>query len=300
MKRMSIIKLRKVWYAFSGIVVGGSILAVAVFGLKFGIDFTGGSFLSARFEKAPAPLEVEQSLASLNLGSMTVQPVGEKDINVRLAALDEDSHQAVLKALRERFGDVNELQFTSFGPSIGRELRNKSIFALVLIFISILIYIAWAFKKVSAPIAAWKYGVITITTAFHDIILPVGLFAILGKIYGAEIGTPFIAAILTIMGYSINDTIVVLDRVRENLQRSTGDFEVIVENSVRQTLPRSLNTTLTTLLALVAVFLFGGVSIRDFSLALIVGIATGAYSSIFIAAPMLVTWNNWSRRKKRV
>ena len=125
-------------------------------------------------------------------------------------------------------------------------------------------------------------------------------FAILGKIYGAEIGTPFIAAILTIMGYSINDTIVVLDRVRENLQRSTGDFEVIVENSVRQTLPRSLNTTLTTLLALVAVFLFGGVSIRDFSLALIVGIATGAYSSIFIAAPMLVTWNNWSRRKKRV
>ncbi len=297
---MSIIKLRKAWYAFSGIMVGGSILAVAVFGLKFGIDFTGGSFLSARFENTPVPLEVEQSLVSLNLGSMTVQPVGEKDVNIRMKALDEDSHQAVLKALRERFGDVNELQFTSFGPSIGKELRNKSIMALVLIFVSILIYIAWAFKKVSAPITSWKYGVITIGTAFHDVILPVGLFAILGKVYGAEIGTPFIAAILTIMGYSINDTIVVLDRVRENLQRSSGDFEVIVEKSVRQTLLRSLNTTLTTLLALIAVFLFGGASIRDFSLALIVGIATGAYSSIFIAAPMLVSWNNWGRRKRRV
>lgn len=300
MKSMSIIKLRKIWYAFSAILVGGSIAAVAVFGLKFGIDFTGGSFLSARFEKAPAPLEAEQALAPLNLGSMTIQPVGEKDLNLRMATLDEDAHQSVLNALRERFGEVNELQFTSFGPSIGKELRNKSILALVLIFIAILVYIAWAFRKVSAPIKAWKYGVITIITAFHDVLLPTGLFAVLGKFYGAEIGTPFIAAILTIMGYSINDTIVVLDRVRENLQRSTGDFEVIVEKSVRQTLLRSLNTTLTTLLALIAVFLFGGASIRDFSLALIVGIATGAYSSIFIAAPLLVTWNNWSHRKKRV
>jgi preprotein translocase subunit SecF len=296
---MRITSLRALWYIISGTLIGGSIVAIAVFGLKQGIDFTGGSLLSVRFtDNRPSPIEAEQSLSSLNLGGMTIQPVGDKDMNFRLKALEESAHQDVVKSLKEHYGEVTELQFNSIGPTIGKELRQKSVTALIIIFVSILIYIAYTFRKVSAPIQSWKYGVITVLTAFHDVILPVGVFAILGKYANIEIGTPFIAAILTIMGYSINDTIVVLDRVRENLQRTSGLFEDIVERSVKQTLLRSLNTSLTTLLSLIAVYLFGGVSIKDFALALIIGIATGTYSSIFIASPLLITWNKWDLRRR--
>lgn len=297
---MKIIGFRKIWYLLSGILVCGSIAAVAIFGLKQGIDFKGGSLLSVRFEGSrPSPIEVEQALGGQDLGAITVQPVGEQDINVRLKALDEQTHQEVLQTLKAKYGSITELQFNSIGPAIGQELRQKSMYALAIVFIAILIYVAWAFRKVSAPIQSWKYGVITIVTAFHDVIVPVGLFAVLGKYFGTEIGTPFIAAILAIMGYSINDTIVILDRVRENLQRTGGLFGDIVENSVKQTLLRSLNTSLTTLLAMTAVYLFGGESIKDFALALIVGVATGTYSSIFIASPLLVTWNKWDLKRKR-
>ncbi len=294
---MNIIKLRKVWYAASIILVGGSIVAVAVFGLKQGIDFTGGSLLSVRFDQRPTPAQAEASFSSLQLGGMTVQPVGENDMNFRMKALSEEAHQNVLNSLTTSYGKTSELQFNSIGPSVGEELRSKSLTALAIVFLAILIYVAWAFRKITAPIQSWKYGVITIITAFHDVALPIGVFALLGHWRGDEIGTPFIAAILTIMGYSINDTIVVFDRVRENLQKTSGTFEEIVERSVQQTKLRSFNTSMTTLLAMIAVYLFGGASIKDFALALIVGIATGTYSSIFIASPLLVTWNAWSKRQ---
>lgn len=294
---MKIIANRKTWYCLSGLLIGASILAIVSFGLKQGIDFTGGSLLSLRFESRPTSVAAEETLAPLNLGGVVIQPVGVKDMNIRLKNLNEEMHQKVLQALTTAHGTTTELQFNSIGPSIGAELRTKSITALVVIFLAILAYVAWSFRKVSAPIQSWKYGVITIATAFHDVILPLGIFAVMGKYLETEIGTPFIAAILTIMGYSINDTIVVLDRVRENLQRTSGTFEEIVERSVQQTMLRSFNTSMTTLLALVAVYFFGGASVKDFALALIVGIATGTYSSIFVASPLLVTWNNWKTRK---
>lgn len=296
---MKIIGLRKIWYALSVITVGGSILALVFFGLRQGIDFTGGSLLFARFEQRPAPEAAEKSLAEFNLGGITVQPVGEQDMNFRMKSLNEETHQLILKKLNDSFGSVTELQFNSIGPSVGKELRSKSVTALIIVFAAILMYIAWVFRKVSAPVQSWKYGVVAIISAFHDIALPFGLFAVLGKLYNVEIGTPFIAAVLTVMGYSINDTIVVFDRVRENLLRTTGAFEQIVENSVHQTLWRSVNSSVTTLLALLAVYFFGGASIKDFALALIVGVATGTYSSIFIASPLLVDWNNWTMRRRR-
>ncbi len=295
---MKIIGLRKVWYVLSGALVGGSMIALAVFGLKQGIDFTGGSSMSVRFNQRPTPVQVEGALSKMDLGDITVQPVGDTDMNLRLKTLTEDVHQDVLKTLSASYGTTTELQYSSIGPSIGAELRTKSITALLLVFLGILLYVAWAFRKVSAPIQSWKYGVITIITAFHDVALPIGVFVLLGHFSNVEIGTPFIAAILTIMGYSINDTIVVLDRVRENLQKTTGTFEEIVERSVQQTMLRSFNTSMTTLLAMTAVYLFGGASIKDFALALIVGIATGTYSSIFIASPLLVTWNNFTKKQK--
>lgn len=295
---MNVIAVRKIWYTLSIVLIGGSIIALSLFGLKQGIDFTGGSELSVRFQQRPTPVEAEQTLSPLSLGSMTVQPVGEQDMNFRLKSLDEATHQNVVKALNGAYGTTTELQFVSIGPSIGAELRSKSFTALVIVFIAILIYVAWAFRKVSTPVQSWKYGVITIITAFHDIAVPIGLFAILGKFANVEIGTSFIAAILTIMGYSINDTIVVFDRIRENLQRTSGTFDDIVARSLKQTMLRSFNTSMTTLLALSAVYFFGGASVKDFALALIVGIATGTYSSIFIASPLLVTWQKWSARRK--
>lgn len=294
---MNVLKLRPLWYAFSGILVAGSLVVFAIFGLKQGIDFTGGSLLSVRFEQTrPSAVDVTQSLNAQAFGSLVVQPVGETDINIRTRTLTEDEHDAVLTQLTDAFGPVQELRYDAIGPTIGAELRQKSWQALLIVFVAILAYIAYTFRKVSAPVQSWKYGVITILTACHDVIVPIGLFVLLGHFAGVEIGTPFIAALLTIMGYSINDTIIVLDRVRENLHRLSGNFEHIVGTSLRQTYLRSLNTSVTTLAALVAVYFFGGESIREFALALIVGILTGAYSSIFIASPLLVTWNKLGKK----
>lgn len=296
---MNIIKFRWIWYTFSGLLVGASLVAFAIFGLRQGIDFTGGSLLSVRFEQArPSPVAVERALSSFNLGELIIQPVGEHDLNLRTKTLEEDAHQDVLKALRVSFATTTELQFNAIGPAIGNELRQKALTGLVIIFFAILAFIAWSFRHVSKPIASWKYGVIVILTAFHDVAIPVGLFALLGRFQQVEIGTSFIAAVLTIIGYSINDTIVVLDRIRENLLTTTGSFEELVERSLRQTILRSFNTSMTTILSLSAVYFFGGESIKHFALALIVGIMTGTYSSIFIASPLLVTWSRWSGRKK--
>ncbi|OGL72967.1 protein-export membrane protein SecF [Candidatus Uhrbacteria bacterium RIFCSPHIGHO2_12_FULL_60_25] len=294
---MNIVKLRTVWYAFSGTLIIASIFAVATFGLKQGIDFTGGSLMTLRFEKRPTSLEVERAMTTLDLGSVVIQPVGDNEMNIRTKTLDEKGHGDLLAAVQETFGKAEELRYDSIGPSIGAELRDKSWKALLIVFGSILAYIAYTFRKVSTPVQSWKYGLITVFTAFHDVIIPIGLFAILGKYFNVEIGTPFIAAILTIMGYSINDTIVVLDRVRENLHRMGGDFEHIVSTSLKQTYLRSFNTSITTLFSLVAIYFFGGESIRDFALALIVGIVTGTYSSIFIASPLLVTWHRLTQRR---
>ncbi len=298
---MNIIKLRWIWYTFSGLLVGGSLVCLAVFGLKQGIDFTGGTLISVRFEKTrPNPVDVEQALAAStsSLGEITIQPVGDTDMNIRTKTLEEDVHQSVLKTLQEKFATTTELQYNAIGPAIGTELRQKALTGLVIVFLAILAFIAWSFRRVSKPVASWKYGMIVILTAFHDVATPIGLFVLLGKYQNVEIGTSFIAAILTIMGYSINDTIVVMDRIRENLQKTTGTFEEIVERSLRQTMLRSFNTSMTTVLALSAVYFFGGDSIKHFALALIVGILTGTYSSIFIASPLLVSWNTWTSKKK--
>lgn len=287
-----------VWYAFSALLVGGSLVLTGMYGLKQGIDFTGGSLISVRFENRPTVIDVEKALTSLELGGITIQPVGDLDMNVRTKTLDEETHQKITKSLNESFGKVTELQYNAIGPTIGVELRQKSASALVIVFLAILAFIAWSFRKISAPVQSWKYGFIIIAAAAHDVVITVGLFAILGKFFNAEIGTPFIAAILTIMGYSINDTIVVFDRIRENLQKTSGTFEEIVERSMHETVLRSFNTSMTTTLSLLAVYFFGGESIKEFALALIVGIIAGTYSSIFIASPLLVTWNRWSHRRK--
>lgn len=292
--KFSVIKNRRVWYIFSGVLVGLSLIAIVLFGFNFGIDFTGGSLMEIQRSGELTVSEVKLALSSVGFEHAVVQPSGDADFLIRLSVLSEEEHQIVLSAIKEKDQNAQELKFDSFGPSIGSELRQKTIIGVVIVLLLIAAYIAFVFRKVSEPVASWKYSVLTILAGFHDVILPLGLFAVLGHFWGWQVDAAFIAAILTILGYSINDTIVVFDRTRENLARDLGEpFEEVVERSIRQTFARSMYTTLTTMLALAAIFFFGGDTTRPFALALLVGIGTGAYSSVFIASPLLVTWEKW-------
>jgi preprotein translocase subunit SecF len=258
------------------------------FGLKPGIDLAGGSIIDLSFaENRPSNQEIEEKLKDFNLGEIVVQPVGDKEVIIRIKDINEGTHQEILK----KFEGVEERSFESIGPTIGNELKQKTKIALIYVLLAITAYIALAFKKISWPVPSWKYGIATLIALFHDILIPLGFFAYLGKFYNVEITIPIIAAILTILGFSVHDTIVIFDRIRENLlKRRSQQFEEIVNLSLNQTLGRSINTVLTVLFVVLSLFFFGGETLRYFSLALIVGIVSGAYSSIFIAPSLLVSW----------
>ena len=234
-------------------------------------------------------------------GFESVIQQGEGDTYfVRLAPITEEQHQAALAAVRTIVEEATEIRFDTVGPVIGDELKRSSVSASVLMLVLIMVYVAWAFRKVTHPVASWKYGVITMVAAFHDVMIPLGVFAVLGRVLGYQVDLPFVAAMLTVLGYSINDTIVVLDRTRENLLRhrhSDASFSDIVNRSVMETVARSLNTTFSSFLPLLAVFLVGGETTRPFVLALMIGLVSGAYSSIFVASPLLVEWQKWQANR---
>lgn len=271
--------------------------ALFVWGLKYGIDFTGGSLLEARFTVArPQVNMISSSLEELKLNSLIIQPVGDNDMMLKFQETEEQTHQAVLSKLNQAAkqenenNSVEEQRFESVGPSIGAELKIKSFWAIFFALLAMLCYMTYTFRKVSKPVASWKYGLAAIIAMFHDVIITMGVFAFLGHYYGIEINTAFVAAILTVLGYSVHDTIVVFDRLRENLPKSNEDFEGTVNTSLNQTIARSLNTSFTVLLVLAAIIIFGGSSIRTFTMALAIGIFAGTYSSIFVASPILVVW----------
>lgn len=300
MKKLNFIKYKALWLSISSLMVVLSIAFLFMWGLKFGLDFTGGSLLEVKFANSqPNVAQIQDAVKDDNLGSLIVQPSEDNSVIIRFSNTDEETHQAVLSSLgslQDTNGAVEELRFDSIGPSIGQELRSKAFWIFMIVLLIIIIYISFAFQKVSKPVASWKYGLISIIALFHDMLITIGVFAILGHFYGVEVNSAFVVALLTVLGYSVNDTIVVFDRVRENLPKSDTDFQSTVNSSLNQTVVRSINTTLSTLLALVAVFLFGGSSIRDFVLTLIVGIFCGAYSSIFVASPLLAYFEKWQRK----
>jgi preprotein translocase subunit SecF len=295
---LRIIKYRNVWFALSIILVICSVASLALFKLRFGIDFTGGSLMELQFGgQAPPAQEARQLLEQDGLNDFVVQPVGDDGLLIRLPHMDETGHQKILSACKEKFGDVKELRFESIGPSVGDDLRKSALLSLTLVLLGICSYIAFAFRKVSKPVASWKYGLITLIPAiFHDVLLPLGVFAVLGHYLLVEINSAFIAAILTVLGFSVHDTIVVFDRIRENLLKTSGTFEEIVERSVNETLARSINTSLTIFFPLLTIFLFGGETLKWFALALIIGLVAGTYSSIFLCAPLLVVFQKRSSR----
>jgi preprotein translocase subunit SecF len=282
-----------------------SAAALLLWGLKPGIDLTGGSLLQVSYtaSSTPTTAQVEQAVVPLNFGEVRVQPTGANGYSLRSKALTNDQKDAMESALGA-LGPLHEDEFTSVSPTIGAELLDKGLIALGLVAVCIILFIAFAFRHVSKPVASWKYGVIAIVTLGHDVIVPTGLFALLGHVAGAEVDSLFIVGLLTILGISINDTIVVFDRIRENLtktdlSRKQETFADVVGRSVRQTLARSINTSLTVIIVLVALYILGPATTRDFALTLIVGMVAGTYSSILLAAPLLVLWERTSRARNK-
>lgn len=288
---MFVVTYRKIFYALSAILVLGSLALVAVHGLTYSIDFTGGSIIELEYKDVrPGREAVLASLAPFKLGE-SIRETGEKGFIIRSKAISDAERVEIQKTLT----GAEFKRFDSIGPVLGREAARSAYASIILVIIVIVLFIAYAFRHVSHPISSWKYGFVAIVALLHDVIVPLGVFALLGY----EIDTLFVTALLVILGFSIHDTIVVFDRVRENLKNHEKDpFEKIVGNSISQTMARSINTSFTTLLALVALYIYGGEATHHFSLALIVGIVAGTYSSIFLGSPLLVTLEKWQNRKK--
>ena len=293
-------KYSSVYYIISGILIIAAVASLVMFGLKFGIEFTGGSNMEIDFSgKRPTNEAIQNALSSFNLGDIIIQPTGTNGVILQFRGVDEATHQQILSKINE-LSQVSEKSFQFIGPSIGQELRNKTEIAIVLALLAITLYIAFAFRKVSKPVASWKYGITSLVALFHDILIPLGAFSVLGKLYNVEITIPIIAALLTILGFSVHDTIVIFDRIRENiLRKGMGQFDQIVNWSLNQTIGRSISTVLTVLFVMISLYFFGGQTLKYFALSLIIGITCGAYSSIFIASPLLVSWNKWGLTRGR-
>ncbi len=281
-----------------------SLAALFVWGLKPGIDLVGGSILEVAYpDGRPEVALVQEKVDALGFGEVRIQPSGDNDLMFRQRSLTE-AEKTTLDETLASFGTITEVQYNSVGPSIGKELLSKAWWAISLVTLSIILFIAFAFRHVSEPVSSWKYGIIAIITLLHDILIPAGLFAYLGYAHGAEVGALFIVALLTILGISINDTIVVFDRIRENLGRNekkskVESFRDVVWHSIVQTMTRSVNTSLTVIIMLAALFVWGPESTKDFSLTLIIGMVAGTYSSIFLASPLLIYAEQYQKATKK-
>ena len=302
---MFIIRNRKFFYALSVLLVGASLISVFVWGLKPGIDFKGGSIIEVEYASRPSVADVNTALDGLKLGAYSVRETGVSGYIIRTDELTPIAHDAVLVALSNG-GKISltEKRFNSIGPVLGKEAIQKSWMSIVFVLLAIILFITFAFRHVSRPVSSWKYGIIAIVALAHDVIIPAGVFSVLGRFAGFEVDTLFITALLVILGFSIHDTIVVFDRVRENLRRNTEyhekkDFEQIVGESVSQTFVRSVNTSMTTLLAILVLYILGPEATKHFALTLLIGITAGTYSSVFIGSPLLVTWQKWQDKRNK-
>lgn len=287
---LDIIKNKYLFIGFSLAITLLAVISMLVFGFKQGIDFTGGTLWQLRFSQPVSLLAANQLLARQELGEVSVrQLAGDKEILIRMQEVSEEQHRDLAAIFKERLGDFEELSFASIGPAIGLELRNRALFAFILVLAGISLYVAFAFRKVSQPVSSWKYGLITLITLFHDALIPAGFFAWLGYWRGAELDSNFIVAILAVMGFSVHDTIVVFDRIRENLllPGDRRDLAGIINASISQTIARSVNTSLTLVLVLAALYFFGAESLSYFTLLILLGTVIGTYSSIFVASPLL-------------
>ncbi|MFH1426796.1 MAG: protein translocase subunit SecF [Candidatus Kerfeldbacteria bacterium] len=294
-----IIHTTKYWSTLSIIGIAATVVLWFVWGLNLGIDFTGGTSMELRFpdiESRPSVENITTTVTDLGVSDMRIQTAGESNLILKMQHIENKTRQQILDAYKDQ--DVVEENYTSIGPTLGEELKRKAVIALLLVLFAIIGYISYAFRKVSnGPVPSWVFGLGAIVALAHDILLVVGAFILLGHFMDVQVDTLFVTALLTILGFSVHDTIVVYDRIREGLKdRAKKSFKEIINESINTTLVRSINTSFSTLLVLLALYLFGGASIQWFVLALILGILTGTYSSIFIASPLLLVGQRLLKR----
>ena len=297
---MNIIGRKNIFLGISAVFIAAAVLAIAVFGFRQGIDFAGGTLWQFSIAKNTPSADSLESFFRINLDAAdAIVSYDEANNNfiARLPMVSEPAHQELADALKEKYPSLEEASFQSIGPSVSSGLRKNAITAIIFVILGISLYVAFAFRKVYQPVSSWVYGLITLLTLFHDVVIPAGLLALLGHYARIEIDSNFVVALLVVMGFSVHDTIVVFDRIRENLllDRGKSVFAELVNRSINQTMARSINTSLTLIFVLLAIYFVGPASLHYFVLTLLVGVTTGIYSSIFVASPLLVLWHN---RKK--
>lgn len=292
---MFVITYRKIFYAISALLIGFSIFAISFWGLNFGIDFTGGSILETTFVQ---PTDIKPVLANLGHGQAVVRETDGNGYLIRTHNMTEPERQELTNAITQLGGEI--IRLDSVGPILGQELQKKAVWSIILVVLAILIFITYTFRHVSEPVASWKYGLVAIVALAHDVLIPTGVFALLGSTGGFEIDALFVTALLVILGFSIHDTIVVFDRTREHLKNGElkrKPFAEVVGGAVSETFSRSINTSLTTMFALLVLWVLGPEAVKNFALAMIIGVGVGTYSSIFIGSPLLVTLEKMQAKK---
>ena len=302
---MIFVRHRGIFFALTGIITALALGSLWLYGLHLGTDFTGGSLVEVSYDgMRPAAEALTHNLEDAGFKGFSLRESGTDTYILRSALLTDEQRNNLAAIFSYQAGTAHVEQLTEVGPTIGLELRNKALIALGLVLLCILLFIAFAFRKVSQPVSSWIYGLIALVTLIHDVIVPVGFFAALGYFHGAQVDTLFVTAILTVLGFSIHDTIVVFDRTRENLRinhdrNRKEDFAETAGRSLNQTFVRSINTSLTVLITLLILYFIGPASTKDFALTLLVGIIAGTYSSIFLATPLLVQVEKWRGQKKK-
>jgi len=301
---MIIVRHRNIFFGITGVLIVLSIAAFFFYGLHLGVDFTGGTSIDVHYSVArPSQAVLSESLATIGIHDASLYEIGDNGYVMESGTLSDGTQTLLPSALSVGGEFPSTIENPrNILPSLGAELRTKALVALGLVLLCILLFIAFAFRKVSEPVSSWIYGLIALVTLLHDVIIPIGFYAVLGHFTFAAIDTLFVTAILTVLGFSIHDTIVVFDRVRENLRvnherNRKEDFAETAGRSLNQTFVRSINTSLTVLATLLVLFFIGPASTRDFALTLLVGIIAGTYSSIFLATPLLVSFEKWRRNK---
>lgn len=299
---INIIKKKNWYFLISFLLIVPGVISLVLWGLNLSIDFTGGSRTTLLFPKTVTEQNINQVKTVFTQEKIEVVTVqtADKRLIIRTKPLSEKEDAKVLDVLKKKMENVKQDEFETIGPVIGKELTVNAVKAIVFASILIVLYIAWSFRQVPKPVSSWRFGVCTIIALLHDVLVLIGLFSLLGHFYNIEIDNLFVTAVLTVVGFSVHDTIVVFDRIRENLKRTIGHpFAQVVNDSILQTLVRSLNTSLTAVLVLLTLLIFGGESIRWFVVALLIGIISGTYSSIFNAAPLLVLWDELDAKRRK-
>jgi len=303
---MFVVHHRRFFFWFTGLLLAASIAALVFIPPPLSIEFTGGSIVEVVYEgERPSHDVLVGRVAGLELGEPSVRESGERGVVVRSHTLTPEAHDELIAQLSAGGTDpVTELRFNSIGPSLGRELTTKALYAVGAVLLAIMLYIAWAFRKVSRPVPAWGYGIVSVLMLAIDIIVPTGFFAVYAYFTGAQVDTLFVVALLALMGYCINDVIVIFDRIREHLRHNDEltieePFEQTVGKSITETLGRSINTSLTVALALLAIIFVGSETTRVFALVMLVGVIVGTFSSIVRSAPLLIPIAEWSTRREK-